>query len=362
MQISKIIKIMAKDAKLSIKNMSLLIVIAIAIFLPVMMSLMMGSITASGNQTVAIGIYDRGDNRNYTDFLKTVSLYNVSVFGSTEQINQSIKGGSIVGGIDIPANFDSDIVAGNKPSLTLLTDSTNLKSLIFTESCKELTVRYAGLEYPVSLQTQSVVEVPGGSSGPGGSAGYSGFTAPTLLLISIIIVGVSVLPATLTTEKEKKTITALMATPVTQMDVIMGKSLFGVIVTVLISVIVLFLSNSITGNLPLAAVFVLLGAIAFNGIGLLISIYSNSYQTASIISSVIMTPLMLFTFLYSFIDELKIVGSILPNVYLMNGLNDAIVYNKDVSTQWVNLLVFTAITVVIYGIIYVSLRRKGLSS
>lgn len=361
MDISKIIKIMAKDAKLSIKNMSLLIVVAIAIFLPVMMSFMMGSITASGNETVAIGVYDRGNNHGYVDFLKTIPLYNVSVFGSIDQINQSIVGGSIVGGIDIPANFDSDIAAGSKPSLTLLTDSTNFKSLIFTESCKELTMGYAGLEYPLSIRTQNVVEVPGGSEMPGG-ANYSGFTAPTLLLISIIIVGVSVLPATLTTEKEKKTITALMATPVTQMDVIMGKSLFGVFVTVLISVIVLFLSNSITGNLPLAAVFVLLGAIAFNGIGLLISIYSNSYQTASIISSVIMTPLMLFTFLYTFIDELKVVGSVLPNVYLMNGLNDAIVYNKDVSTQWVNLLVFTAITVVIYAIIYVSLRRKGLSS
>ncbi|HEY3274645.1 MAG TPA: ABC transporter permease [Methanocella sp.] len=362
MQLSNIIKIMAKDAKLSMKNMSLLIVVLIAIFLPVIMSLMMGSITASGNETVAIGIVDRGNNHNYTDFLKTVSLYNVSFYGLTDDVNQSIKNGAIVGGIDIPANFDSDIAAGNKPSLTLLTDSTNLKSLIFTESCKELTLRYAGLEYPVSLQTQSVVQVPSSSSGSEVSPGYSGFTAPTLLLISIIIVGVSVLPATLTTEKEKKTITALMAAPVTQMDVILGKSLFGLLVTVLVSVIVLFLSNSITGNLPLAAVFVLLGAIAFNGIGLLISIYASSYQTASIISSVIMTPLMLFTFMYSFIDELKIVGAVLPNVYLMNGLNDAIVYNKDVSTQWVNLLVFTAITVAIYAIIYVSLRRKGLAS
>lgn len=362
MRISNIIKIMAKDAKLSIKNMSLLIVVAIAIFLPVMMGLMMGSITASGNETVAIGIYDRGNNHGYVDYLKAIPLYNISFFGSTDQINQSIKGGSIVGGIDIPANFDSDIAAGNKPSLTLLTDSTNFKSLIFTESCKEVTLRYAGLEYPVVLETHSVVQVPGSASGPEGSAGYTGFTAPTMLLISIIIVGVSVLPATLTTEKEKKTITALMATPITQMDVVLGKSLFGLFVTVLISVIVLFLSNSITGNLPLAAVFVLLGAVAFNGIGLLISIYSNSYQTASIISSVIMTPLMLFTFLYSFIDELKILGSVLPNVYLMNGLNDAIVYSKDLSTQWVNLLVFSAITVVIYAFIYVSLKRKGLAS
>jgi ABC-2 type transport system permease protein len=361
MRISNIIKIMAKDAKLSVKNMSLLIVVLIAIFLPVMMSLMMGSITASGNETVRIGILDNGNNHNYTDFLKTVSLYNISFYGLTDDVNQSIKNGAIVGGIVIPADFDSDIAAGNKPTLTMLTDSTNLKSLIFTESCKELTLRYAGLEYPVSLQTQSVVQVPG-TTGSEASPGYSGFTAPTLLLISIIIVGVSVLPATLTTEKEKKTITALMATPVTQMDVILGKSMFGLAVTVLVSVIVLFLSNSITGNLPVAAVFVLLGAIAFNGIGLLISIYANSYQTASIISSVIMTPLMLFTFLYSFVDELKVVGSVLPNVYLMNGLNDAIIYNKDVSTQWVNLLVFVAITVVIYAFIYVSLRRKGLAA
>jgi hypothetical protein len=46
----------------------------------------------------------------------------------------------------------------------------------------------------------------------------------------------------------------------------------------------------------------------------------------------------------------------------MNGLNDAIVYNKDISTQWFNLLAFAAVTVVIYAVIYVSLKRKGLSS
>ncbi len=229
MRISNIIKIMAKDAKLSVKNMSLLIVVAIAIFLPVMMSLMMGSITASGNETVAIGIVRPRQQPQLHRLSQDSLTVQRQRLRLDRRVNQSIKNGSIVGGIDIPANFDSDIAAGNKPSLTMLTDSTNIKSLIFTESCKELTLRYAGLEYPVSLETQSVVQVPGGSTGPGGSAGYSGFTAPTLLLISIIIVGVSVLPATLTTEKEKKTITALMATPVTQMDVILGKSLFGAV-------------------------------------------------------------------------------------------------------------------------------------
>jgi ABC-2 type transport system permease protein len=360
MDLSNIFHIMAKDAKQSLKNMSLVIVLAIAIFLPLMMSTMMSSITSSANQTVMIGVHDRGANHNYTDFLETVSLYNVSFWGSLDEMNNSIRNGAIVGGIDIPENFDGDIAAGRKPTLNLITDPASFKSLVFTESCREITMNYAGLEYPLSINTESVVQPAPGSSAAG--SGFTGFSTPSLLLISILIVGISVLPATLTTEKEKKTISALLATPVTQMDVILGKAAFGLGVTVVISVIVTYLSNSLTGNVPLAFLFILLGAMAFNGVGLLIAIYSNSYQTASILSSVVMVPIMMFTFLYQIIDELKAIGAFLPSTYLMNGLNDVILYNKGLSDELVNLAVLLALTVVIYAIIYVSIRRKGLAA
>ena len=360
MDLSNILHIMAKDAKQSLKNMSLVIVVAIAILLPLMMSAMMGSITSSANETVAIGVHDRGDNRNYTDFLKTVSLYDVSTWGSLDEMNASIKAGAIVGGIDIPENFDSDIAAGRKPTLNLITDPASFKSLVFTESCREITMSYAGLRYPLSINTESVVQpVPGSSAAAGG---FTGFSTPSLLLISILIVGISVLPATLTTEKEKKTIAALLATPVTQMDVILGKAAFGLAVTVLVTVIVTAVSGSLTGNVPLTFLFILLGAMAFNGIGLLIAIYANSYQTASILSSVIMVPIMMFTFLYQLIDELKLVGTFLPSTYLMNGLNDVILYDKGLADELPNLLVLVALTVVVYGIIYASIRRKGLAA
>ena len=241
----------------------------------------------------------------------------------------------------------------------MLVDPNNFRSLIFTESCKEITMQYAGLQYPVALQTESVLPQP---AGPSATAGYTGMSTASLLMISILIVGVSVLPATLTTEKEKKTITALLASPVTEMEVIAGKALFGLLLTVLVTLIVVVVGNTFTGNLPLALAFIVLGALAFNGIGLLIAVYSNSYQTASILSSVIMVPVMLITFLYSFIDALKVVGAILPSTYLMNGLNDALVYNKGLADEWLNLLVFAGITVAIYVIIYVSLKRKGLAS
>ncbi len=359
MDVRNVFNIMLKDAKLSLRNMSLLIVIAIAIFLPVMMGAMMGAVTSSANETVMIGVFDRGDNHNYTAFLGTVPLYNVSVFGSLDQMNASIKSGAIVGGIEVPESFDRDIAAGAKPTLTLFTDPANFRSLIFTESCREITMQYAGLDYPIYVRTASVVPQPAGQSGP---ASYTGLTAPSLLLISILIVGVSVLPATLTTEKEKKTITALLATPVTQMEVIAGKSLFGLLVTVLITLIVVAVGGSWSGNLPLAVLFIVLGALAFNGVGLLIAMYANSYQTASILSSIVMVPLMLVTFLYGFIDALKVVGLVLPSTYLMNGLNDALIYDKGLADEWVNLLVFTAITAAIYVLIYLSLRRKGLAA
>jgi len=360
MDLNNILNIMAKDARQSIKNMSLVIIVVIAVLLPVMMSAMMGSITASANDTVMIGVHDNGDNHNYTAFLQSVSIYNVSAWGSLDEMNDSIKSGAIVGGIDIPEHFDSDIAAGRKPTLTLITDPASFKSLVFTESCRELTMNYAGLEYPLTINTASVVQPAPGSSAA--ASGFTGFSTPSLLLISILIVGISVLPATLTTEKEKKTISALLASPVTQMDVILGKAAFGLIVTVLISVIVTVVSNSLTGNIPLAFLFILLGAMAFNGVGLLIAIYANSYQTASILSSVIMVPIMMFTFLYQLIDELKIVGAFLPSTYLMNGLNDVILYDKGWADELVNLLVLVALTVVVYGIIYASIRRKGLAT
>jgi ABC-2 type transport system permease protein len=183
---------------------------------------------------------------------------------------------------------------------------------------------------------------------------------PTWIMFAVILVGISILPNTLTTEKEKKTLDAILVSPASEKDVIYGKAAFGLFLTLTMSLLILFINDGFIGNVPVVLLFIFLGSTAFTGLGLLIASYADNHSSASAISTILMIPLLLLALLADLSKEIETISYFVPSTYMLNGIKDAMFSNKGIQDVYLDLLVLIIFNVMVYILtIYVLQKRKN---
>jgi len=341
MILSHILAMFMKDLKTSIKNRTILIIILI----PIIMSLIFNIIYSSASNSIfPIAIHDEGNNSNFIEYLKSIKIYDITIVDSDEQAKNRVLNGNAIAAMVIPEEFADDVKSGAKPSLSILVDTNNMKSLTFLQSYKEVIYGYLRLDNPINITLKTAGLTNSLSS------------IPTWLVFSIIFVGITILPNILTAEKEKKTLDAILISPMSEKEVIVGKTLFGLLLTLIVTFLILLLNNAFTGNVPLMLLLILLGSIVFIGIGLLIASITDNYSTATVLSTLIMTPMFLLTYLGNAIKGMDVIMHLIPSTYLLNGINEAISNNEqNIFTQILALMGFI---VIIYVLIILAINKK----
>lgn len=352
MSLNGIYAIFLKDLKSAIKDKTILFLLVVPTIIALVIPMLVSS---TGSMVAPIAVYDEGSSGDFIDYLRSFEYYNVTVVDSADTLKEMTDKGDAVAAIVIPPGFSDDIKKGSKPSLHILVNPSKTQSIVFTDSYKDMIMNYSGLEFPANITMETT-----GESGFGELARSS--IIPLLILLSTVMLGISILPYTLTTEKEKKTLDAVLVSPTSEGDVIFGKTLFGLSITMAISLLVLIISGGLTGNVPAILLFTLLGSLAFNGIGLLIASYSNNYSTASVVSSIVMMPMMIIPMLSSFIEWAGAIADLLPSTYMYNGISDAIYGNGSIQDTLVGLLVLAVFNVAIYALTIYLIRRRRLES
>ncbi len=350
MDLNGIYTIFRKDLKTAIQDKMLLILIVI----PVLLALAMPLLNAStDNMTAQIVVYDEGDNSGFIDHLRSISYYNVTTVDSAEALNGSVTKGIAVAGLTLPMGFSDDIKKGTRPNLSILVNPSKTKAVVFMQSYRDVIMAYSGQEFPANVTMETTEK--------GGTASLlRTMLLPMVILISVVLLGTSILPYTLTTEKEKKTLDAILVSPASEKDVIYGKMLFGLCLTMAITLLVLLLNGGFTGNIPVMLFYILLGSTACVGIGLLVGSYADNYNSASVISTVIMLPLMLLPIFGSISEDVGTIAKIVPTTYMYNGIVDALSGNGTLQGTLVGLLALVVFNVVVYALaVYMVKKRRN---
>jgi ABC-2 type transport system permease protein len=352
MSLNGIYTIFLKDLKSAVKDKTILFLLAVPIIISLVIPLLVSS---TGSMVASIAVYDEGNSGDFIDHLKSFEYYNVTVVDSADTLKEMTDQGDTVAAIVIPPRFSEDIKQGSRPSLQILINPSKTQSIVFTQSYKDIIMDYSGQAFPANITMETT-----GESGFGDLARSS--IVPLLILISTVILGITILPYTLTTEKEKKTLDAVLVSPTSEGDVIFGKTLFGLSITMAISLLVFIISGGLTGNVPAMLLFTFLGSLAFNGIGLLIASYTNNYSTASVASSIVMLPMMLIPMLGAFVKEAEVIADLFPSTYMYNGISDAIYGNGSIQGMLVGLLVLAGFNVAIYALTIYLIRKRRLEA
>lgn len=180
------------------------------------------------------------------------------------------------------------------------------------------------------------------------------FTMP--LMVAIVTVGAFAQALMISEEKEKNTLRALMLSPASPMEVLLGKSAM----TAAFTAIVIFVCTQITGipdlNFGFLILFVLIMLIISMAFGTIIGLISRTASETSIVGLPVLLIFIFGPMFGSSIDSAVIVKIVemLPSYQFMLGLSDHVNGGglEEVKGSLLNLVIWTAAAIVLTLIIY----------
>jgi ABC-2 type transport system permease protein len=261
-------QVLAKDLRLGPRSPLLLW----ALVLPVVMTLLFDGVF--GNlleRPPRLGIVDAGGSEIATALEVTDGIEVVAI-DDADTLRRLLEDHDLDAGLVLPEGFDAAVRAGERPLLQLYAAGESLASdrLVVALTTTDLVRQVAGRPPPVEVEVVALGEVPLDLA----------LRALPLLVIFAVAVGGAMVPAmSLVEEKERRTLDAVLVTPVTITDVLVAKGLLGVILATLAGTITLALNDAF-GSDPLALVAaVVIGAVMMAEFGLMLGAWARDTNT-----------------------------------------------------------------------------------
>ncbi len=316
----KIIEIVLKDLRESLKNKTILIVI----FLPILASLFFSMISDPQiEKKFNIGIIEgeAGELKSYFD--RRVENFKVSSYTHLEKGIEDMKAGYI----------DSLIICEDSNNYRQYLDSRDPLTYYFLkDSVNEILEKYLNIEPELNLEVILLpVSLPAASF------------LPVWITITITMIGILVISGNFAEEKEKRTLAALLISPINKSDIIIAKMLFGLILSSITVFIMCILNGVNFGNINNIFAFTGLtvtASICFTSLGLIIGVFADSQSAARSLGTLLYFPFLFPALIYNLSEFTGKLARFFPAFYLYRGL-EKLMYNNH-SGQEIKILTFFA--------------------
>jgi ABC-2 type transport system permease protein len=286
------------------------------------------------------------------------STIRVITVNASENFSDYLKAHSASDGIIIPQNFSSDYTAGKPVNLTVYGNPASSTSGIVGGTVGGY-ANYFNLNYFQRKYSDTTPAIIGISSATVNTeqTKYVDFLIPGLIGFSILTSPMFSLVNISSEYKKTKLFKQLSLTPLTKMEWLTSKIIWYIVLTVagfllMVGVGVFAFGAHVTltwGLIP----FLVLGPMLFASLGMLVGTVTKNPETAGVIGNIVTFPMMFLSGTFFPIsimpDYLKTVAHILPLFYVVEGLNNVMVYGNVVGAL-IDAAVVLVITVVIFAL------------
>ncbi|WP_420640615.1 ABC transporter permease [Candidatus Leptofilum sp.] len=304
-----------------------------------------------------IVVYDLGNSQLVTAMQESPDI-ELHIVTSEDALQTRITEGNMTG-IQIPANFDAAVAAGNMPELNvwlnpedgLSSETANWQRFLEAEILK-----IGQQTLPAQIEWTDV-ESDVFSVGNG----LNNYLLIVVLTMVFFLTGTNLVAMLITEEKEKKMGVVLINSPANPYHVALGKSLAGTIAIIAVLLIVILLNGGLTGNWPLALLFMAITLPIALGISILTgSLVHSSKQCNSWlgIGMILLLVPAWFSDLLTLPEPFGTIFSFMPTHFLVQGLSDALNSNELVKTSNSNLAVWLLVMVVVVVLTAWRLRQN----
>jgi ABC-2 type transport system permease protein len=346
-----------KDVVDTIKNQFLFLGLLMPIFLWLIFRLMFPDMSSMG--TMKIAVHDEANSRLVAE-LRSMPEVILSELENEQQVMDFVKK-QAMGGLVIPAGFDDAVAGDQNPTLTVYINSRRGGGGIqaFRSLVDQQVWNLAGHDsLPAQVKT---IDTAGSKSGLFGSdIQMDRFMTVMLLVLSIVGIGVFVVPSLLVEEKEKKTLKALLVSPAGPSEVVAGKALAGLIICLVIVGSMILLNKAYTGNWPVTILTLILGSLFLVLVGLAMGGFFKTITQVNTWSSVFLVVLLLpsWVSVMPLPDPFGMIIRLVPSYYLVDLLNHSMTGNATFGSVWGGLIVLAVCTAVAFSVVVWTVKRE----
>jgi len=346
---------------ISRNRMGLLMLVLMPLFMMGMVGYIFPSSTGMSNVPVALANLDavQGNASLSTKFVAQLEALNnktgmmdLSTVGSAADVKSNIQNGQQSAGIIIGSNFTSDLKTGKQADVTLVLDQSNPQTASLIETQLTQAIEQMGtqtatyglnqtyktpLNYslaqvaPYSVQTTGIV--------PGQTTNYFEFVAPGIMGMVVMMSLMTGLPHAISFEREMGTLDGMLAAPVHRMSILGGKVIAQTTRGMMQGIIVLTLSIAlfgvvVQGSIALILGILLLGVFSLVGLGILITSFTSTEETATMIMMTLTFPMMFLSGVFFPISQMpqfmQVIAQFLPLTYAISALRQVVVLGAGV--------------------------------
>jgi ABC-2 type transport system permease protein len=329
---------------------------------PIILILIFGAIF-SGNSSGRITVYTQNQDTgpflapqldiatqflNATNSSGTISIVTVT---TSSNFSKYLADHSASDGIVIPENFSANYLAGNPVNVIVYGNPTSSSSGIVSGTVSGVANffnlrRFNGSMIIGLLQTTVNTQ----------QTKYIDFLIPGLIGFSILVNPMFSLVNISSEYKKTKLFKQLSLTPLTKMEWLTSKVLWYIVLSaasflLMVAVGVFAFGAHVTLTVWLIP-FLILGPMLFASLGMLVGTITKNPETAGVIGNIVTFPMMFLAgtfFPISVMPQyLQTIAHVLPLFYVIEGLNNVMVYG-NIPSALIDIGVVAIITVIIFA-------------
>lgn len=351
--------------------------LAISFLMPILMLLLFGFAVNTDVNNVNLGVYDGSKTSMSRELIASFSnAYYFNTYASTtseKELEDLIKGGTVKVGLVIPHDFMATIKRGENTRVQVIVDGS------------DPTIARTATSYSVAITNQFAAKVQlktlkrsGQNKAPGTiQAMPMVFYNPTLEsskfnvpgVVGLILQNITIILTALSMVREKElgTIEQLVMTPISAIELILGKLIPYVLIGIYDFAIVMVLSYWLFGitvagsmlELALLGFIFLIGALAM---GMLIStIARNQAQAIQGTLAFLLPSVLLSGFMFpreSMPIVIQWLSALFPITHFLVILRGIIVKGVDISYLWTSTFAMLALILVLIGAAALKFSKK----
>ncbi|WP_313502989.1 ABC transporter permease [Kaistella carnis] len=329
--------------------------------MPVVQVLLFGFALSTEVKNTKIGVLDQDKSQNSIELISKIKAnqyFDVDKnLKSVDEAEDAFKGGKIKMILVIPAQFSQDINSGKKAQLQLITDGTdiNLANQIYNFMSNIIMDFYGQETLQPKSGVQPEVRMLYNPQLKGAPNFVPGVMALILLIICVLMTAIAIVR-----EKEMGTMEVLLVSPMKPYIIILAKAIPYFILSMIILVSILILSVTVL-DLPIKGSLLLLFGISIIFIitnlllGIVISIVTDSQQTAMLIALVgtMLPTIMLSGFMFPVENmpfPLQIIGNVIPAKWYYEIVKNIMIKGTGLEVIWKHVLVLIGMMLVLFVI------------
>jgi ABC-2 type transport system permease protein len=332
---------------------------------PIILILLFGAIFSGGGGG-PVNVYVENQDPNGTSSQAFVHALNnnstttVTLVNQDQNLSQYLLAHSANQGVLIPQNFTYDYQNNKTVSVTVYANPADTSSPILYETVNGIVTSLNTRGEPhfsISVQQLSIKSQ---------SYKYIDFLIPGLIGFSVLTSPMFSLVNISSEYKKTKLFKQLSLTPLTKTEWLTSKFIWyvvlGIISFVLMTQVGAVLFGSHLNYALMIIPFLVIGPLFFVSLGMLVGMISKSVESAAVVGNLITFPMMFLSGTFFPVSQMPMylqnVAHVLPLFYLIDGLNQVMIYNNFSQALFdLELMVVLSVVVFVLAVVFFKWRE-----